>query len=86
VQEAALAQVAEAAKAAGAERLVGKYIPSAKNAMVAEHYAKLGFEPAGELPDGGTRWTLDLASYVVPDLPMRIETGSLSSAEANQLA
>ena len=41
VEEAALNHLAAAAKADGAEALVGRYLPSAKNRMVAEHYAKL---------------------------------------------
>lgn len=82
VEEAVLANVAAAARAAGAKRLVGEYIPSAKNRMVAEHFAKLGFAPAGDLPgiEGGTRWVLDLASYELPSLPMTL-TGRTEPAD-----
>jgi FkbH-like protein len=72
VQEAALSLLVEAAAAEGAKRLIGCYIPSAKNAMVADHYAKLGFSPLGEQTDGSTRWVLDLSSYRAPELPMTI--------------
>jgi FkbH-like protein len=75
VQEATLGYLVEAARAEGAERLIGRYIPSAKNAMVAQHYAKLGFAPAGEL-DGATMWELELGSYAAPELPMVIETAT----------
>lgn len=73
VQEAALAHLAAAAMAQGARRLVGRYIPSAKNAMVRDHYAKLGFTQIGEDADGTTVWERVLADYVRPDLPMVLD-------------
>jgi len=51
--------------------LVGEYIPSAKNKMVAGHYGKLGFELASDA-GGHTTWALDLDRYQEPDLPMTI--------------
>ncbi len=73
MEEAVLAQVVAAARTRGATELTGRYIPSAKNRMVADHYAKLGFAAAGG--DGeATLWRLDLASYTAPDLPMRVES------------
>lgn len=74
VEEAVLAHVAAAARAAGARRLTGEYIPTAKNRMVAGHFGKLGFAPAGDLPgvEGGTRWVLELDSYQIPELPMTL--------------
>jgi len=73
VEEAVLAHVAGAAREAGAARLVGEYIPSAKNAMVRDHFAKLGFVKTADRADGGTEWALDLATYVAPTLPMVLE-------------
>ena len=35
----------------GFKRLVGEYLPTAKNGMVAEHYTRLGFSPLPEAPD-----------------------------------
>lgn len=52
-----LAAMAEAARAAGATRLVGEYLPTAKNGLVAELLPGLGF-----VAEGG-RWALDLATY-----------------------
>lgn len=72
VEEAALAVVAEAARAAGAKRLVGDYLPSPKNAMVSEHFAKLGFTEVGPIGEGGTRWALELSDIDAPDLPMSV--------------
>ena len=72
VEELVLATVAEEARKAGAKRLKGTYIPSKKNALVVEHFAKLGFTKTGDLPDGGTTWALQLSEYVAPELPMQI--------------
>jgi FkbH-like protein len=74
VEELILATVAMAARGAGAKRLIGTYIPTKKNGLVVEHFARLGFTRTGDLPDGGTTWALDLAGYVAPELPMQTVT------------
>ena len=81
VQEAALAHLAAAAASEGAKRLVGRYIPSAKNRMVAGHYQSLGFTLIATAKDGKTEWRLDLAGYEAPDLPMRIQDSALARAK-----
>jgi len=78
VEEAALAHVCAAAKAQGAKQLIGRYLPSAKNQMVANHYGKLGFTRIKESQDGATVWALDLDSYRAPSLPMRIDNAELT--------
>jgi len=72
VEEAILQSVAAQAAAEGAEVLIGRYIPSPKNAMVAEHFGKLGFSLTAREPDGGSLWRLALAEYQNRSLPMRI--------------
>lgn len=73
MEEAVLDQIVTAARAHGAVGLTGRYIPSAKNKMVAGHYARLGFVPVADT-GGETEWRLDLDTYVAPDLPMRIDS------------
>jgi FkbH-like protein len=73
VEHAALAHLVAAAASDGARRLVGRYVPSAKNRMVADHYAKLGFSLAETRDDGVTVWTLDLDAFQPTPLPMKIE-------------
>jgi len=81
VEELVLATVAQAAKAVGAKRLEGTYLPTKKNSLVAEHFAKLGFAKTSDLADAGTRWALDLDSYIPPEVPMQVVyTGDLSPA------
>ncbi|WP_095012034.1 HAD-IIIC family phosphatase [Tsuneonella mangrovi] len=72
VEEAILAHIAEAAREAGVEKLLGTYLPTARNGLVADHFANLGFDAAGEGEGGTTFWSLDLASYGAPDLPMDV--------------
>ncbi len=74
MEEAVLDQIVAAARAGGAEALRGRYIPSAKNRMVADHYSRLGFAAAGGDAGGETMWRLDLGGYVSPELPMRIDS------------
>ena len=45
VEQAALAIVVAEARRLQASRLVGSYRPSEKNAIVADHYLRLGFTP-----------------------------------------
>jgi FkbH-like protein len=48
----------------GIRKIVGVYIPSKKNNMVATHYASLGFTNMGGASDGRELWSYDLpASY-----------------------
>lgn len=86
VEQAALAHLAAAARAEGASALVGRYVPSAKNRMVAEHYAKLGFAAAGGEGDGTTLWRLDLASFEAPALPMTVEDSALDGLDERKRA
>ena len=51
----------EKAKAAGYKKIIGEYLPTPKNGMVAEHYPQLGFIPI----EGGetAQWMLDVVNY-----------------------
>jgi FkbH-like protein len=75
LEEAVLAELVAAARARGADRLIGRYRPTAKNAMVAGHYETLGFVLVTRHDDGGSDWRLDLADWSAPDLPIRIDRG-----------
>ena len=71
MEEATLAHVVAAARARGAETLLGRYLPTPKNAMVADHYDKLGFSLVERGDDGSSLWRLAVAEYATPGLPMR---------------
>lgn len=82
VEEACLAHLVAAARRDGATCLVGRYIPSPKNRMVAGHYEKLGFSLAETAADGMTVWRLDLDDYRAPELEMHVDDRSLAALEA----
>jgi FkbH-like protein len=63
VDEAMMNVAVAQAQAQGAQRIFGHYIPTAKNAMVREHYALMGFSLAATAADGATLWVLDVAEY-----------------------
>jgi FkbH-like protein len=64
VEAATLNLLADLARRRGAKRLVGTYIPTAKNGMVRDHYRKLGFTEGDADSTGATRWTLELDEFV----------------------
>ena len=76
LEAATLNVLAAQARARGAERLIGVYRPTDRNGIVADHYAKLGFEPY-EAPDlgEGARFVgrLELADFVPRPAPIAIE-------------
>jgi FkbH-like protein len=50
----------------GIRKIVGVYIPSKKNSMVAGHYASLGFSPMGEASEGRELWCYDVPTTYSP--------------------
>jgi len=75
VEEAVLAYVAAAATAAGVHKLIGTYLPTSKNQMVAGFYERLGFALVEQRLDGTTVWELPLNSYRKSQFPMTIDAG-----------
>ncbi len=75
VEEACLQVLVERCRALGVEQLRGRYRPTEKNGMVRGLYGTLGFTLVEELADGQTRWELELAGFVPPAVPMRIDAG-----------
>ncbi len=82
VEQAMLDKVAAEAKRRGIRRLVGTYAPTAKNAIVSEHYKQLGFQQIESSGENVTVWHLDLAAYISPKLPMRMEEAMFALSEA----
>jgi FkbH-like protein len=82
VEETVLAHLVAAARAAGAKALVGRYLPSPKNKMVAGHYDKLGFSRVEAAADGAVTYRLELADYVAPNLPLTIEDHTAAVPES----
>jgi predicted enzyme involved in methoxymalonyl-ACP biosynthesis len=47
-------------RARGIERILGVYLPTPKNGMVAELYGQLGFHKVSEDPTGATVWHFEM--------------------------
>lgn len=72
VEQMVLREILLCARARGITILIGTYRPTGRNAMVYDHYAKLGFTAAGEDSDGGTWWELSTDAEVEA-VPMTVE-------------
>ena len=64
VEPASLGLIVEQARRLGATLLIGDYLPTEKNGMVKDHYARLGFTLLQDNPDGSSRSVLDLDGFV----------------------
>jgi FkbH-like protein len=76
VEAVTLNLIAAQAKALGAKRLVGEYIPTAKNGMVRDHYQKLGFTTVFQADDGASRSVLDLEGFVPAETCIHVIEGT----------
>jgi len=83
VEQAVLRHLVGAARREKAAAIIGRYIPTPRNGMVADHYRKLGFTLEETSPDGQTTWRLETASYTAPDLPLLVRDGTQQPEEAH---
>lgn len=63
VEQHVMNHVLAAARARGAKRVIGEYIPTPKNAMVKDFYSKYGFTQIEGGDKNSTRWAMDVATY-----------------------
>jgi FkbH-like protein len=73
VEEALLQYIVEQARLRGITEINGRYIPTAKNGLVRDHFSKLGFAQTGS-QNGETTWRLIVSSYCEKDLPLKVDT------------
>lgn len=72
VEEAILGHLVAQVRLLGLTEIIGRYIPTARNELVRDHYSRLGFaQIAAE--NGETVWRLAVDSYCYKDLPMTID-------------
>jgi FkbH-like protein len=69
VEDTLVAELARIAEAAGCAEVRGRYRPTERNGMVADLYARLGFE-AAEGADGETRWRAAPAALTAVAAPI----------------
>jgi FkbH-like protein len=75
VEPTTLNLIAQQAAKLGARRIVGEYIPTKKNGMVKEHYARLGFTVMQTDDAGGNRNILDLAGFTPAETFIHVVEG-----------
>lgn len=73
MEDAMMDSLAELAAARGVKTIVGYYYPTAKNNMVRNFYADMGFSKTAEEENGSTVWELNVASYQPKHPHMKIE-------------
>ncbi len=73
VEAATLNILAAQAAQMGARTLIGRYIRTAKNGMVQDHYPRLGFTACATGEDEAV-YTLSLADFAPQESAIRIET------------
>jgi FkbH-like protein len=71
VEEALLQYLVQQARLRGISEIIGRYIPTARNALVRDHYAGLGFTRSGA-KDGETIWQLAVSGYDEKNLPLKV--------------
>jgi FkbH-like protein len=64
VEEYAMNKAFEYAQRGGYERVVGRYIPTAKNGMVKNFFERFGFLPIEGSGIEGSEWSLDVRDYL----------------------
>jgi FkbH-like protein len=65
--------IVERAQERHIESIIGYYLPTSKNGMVADHYEKLGFTRISkDEASGATTWSLDIANYAARSRHIRI--------------
>lgn len=83
VEYMVLREIVQHAPAAGVRRLTGTYLPTERNRLVVDHYARLGFNKVREEPSGITEWDFVIDDATESDaLPMHVvSTGFTMAAE-----
>jgi FkbH-like protein len=72
VEETILQYLVGQARARGITEIVGRYIPTAKNGLVREHFSRLGFAQTGS-QNGETTWQLVISDYREKNLPLKVD-------------
>jgi FkbH-like protein len=82
VERMVLRELLDLVRARGGRTLLGVYRPTARNALVKDHYAELGFTEAPRGPGEETHWRIDVEAQIKP-APMTVrQAGVLYAATA----
>jgi FkbH-like protein len=72
VEHAVLREILRHAQALGIDKLCGTYRPTERNALVVDHYARLGFSKICEEANGLTRWELLVKSAALDSVNIKV--------------
>ena len=81
VEHMILHELVARAAADGARTIAGTFIPTDRNALVVDHYQKLGFECIERREDGTTAWRLAVDAALPPAPPMRVRRSGFMELE-----
>jgi FkbH-like protein len=73
VENAVLQELLGHARRRGIHRIIGAYRPTARNKLVKDHYAKLGFALIEKGEDGADLWQLEVRNAPAEVIPMVVE-------------
>jgi FkbH-like protein len=86
VEHMVLRELLEHAHAAGIQKIIGAYRPTDRNALVVDHYAKLGFTRIAEDSTGLTRWELMVEGGKPEPAPMKVVSTGFPTREKSAIA
>ena len=72
VEEALLQYLVEQARLRGITEIIGRYIPTARNGLVRDHFSKLGFVQTGS-QNGETNWQLAVSGYCEKNSALKVD-------------
>jgi len=82
VEEAVLDVMIDNARSRGIRKIIGHYIPTERNGMVKDHYARLGFQLVERQPELDV-WEIDVPGYSAKNPPIKITlSGQLTPPQA----
>jgi FkbH-like protein len=81
VEDTVLQEIVNHAKRTGICKLIGRYIPTERNQLVAQHYEKLGFQPLEAVADGTTVWELDVHTTRIKGSPAIVRRSGFALTE-----
>jgi FkbH-like protein len=85
VEHMVLREILEHARAAGITKLIGTYLPTDRNKLVVDHFARLGFAKTGEESSGITRWELLVENADPESAPMKVNSHGFAMAGQQSL-
>ena len=81
VEHMVLRELVQHARARGIRKLIGVFVPTERNGMVRDHYAKLAFRQVAEDAAGGTTWELETDVEIEP-APMEVDRSGFALSPA----